>query len=136
MNTHCRPAILRVVVADDHLEMRQAIERLLQGRFDVVQSVSNGQALVEAALASRPDVIVSDVRMPRLSGVEAMRMLQNRGTRVPFVLVSAETVGAQEWIELGATCVVHKMDLETDLESAVQAAADGEAYISRTAIGE
>lgn len=122
-----------MVVADDHDEMRLTIEELLRGPFDVVRSVSDGQALVEAALACRPDVVVSDVSMPQLSGVEAMRMLQSRGVRVPFVLTSADTLGVQRWIEQGAAAVVHKMDVDGELACAVQAAVDREVYISRTA---
>ena len=124
---------LRVVVADDNCVVRQAIERLLRGAVDVIRSVSNGHELVEAAQSCRPDVVVSDVTMPGLSGFEAMKTLRDRGGFFPFVLVSADTSDVQQWTELGAS-VVHKMDMAADLVKAVRAAADGEIYISQTAI--
>ena len=124
---------LRVVVADDDSMVRQAIERLLRGSVDVIRSVSNGHELVEAAQACRPDVVVSDVTMPGLSGFEAMKTLRDRGGPFPFVLVSADTSDVLQWTQLGAS-VVHKMDMAADLVKAVRAAADGEIYISQQAI--
>ena len=124
---------LRVVVADDDCVVRQAIERLLRGSVDVIRSVSNGHELVEAAQACRPDVVVSDVMMPELSGFEAMKTLRDRGGLFPFVLVSADTSDVLQWTQLGAS-VVHKMDMAADLVKAVRAAADGEIYISQQAI--
>lgn len=66
---------LRVLVADDHDEMRWAIVKTLLGHVDVVGAVANGRNLVEAAIVLQPDVIVSDVSMPMLTGPEAMNEL-------------------------------------------------------------
>lgn len=122
-----------MVVADDDCVVRQAIERLLRGSVDVIRSVSNGHELVEAAQGCRPDVVVSDVMMPGLSGFEALKTLRDRGGPFPFVLVSADTSDVLQWTHLGAS-VVHKMDMVADLVKAVRAAADGDIYISQQAI--
>ena len=126
-------AKLRVLVADDYDLMRRAIVRLLEGSFEVVGVVTNGQELVEAALELKPDVIVTDVSMPVLDGREAMRTL-HLSVATPFVLISAMTRDVQSWIDEGAQCVVSKIDMHLDLVAAVNSAAHGEIYLSRSAV--
>ena len=63
----------RVLLADDHQIVLEGLKSLLAGEFDVVGSVQNGRALVDQAAALRPDVIVADISMPRLNGIEAGR---------------------------------------------------------------
>jgi DNA-binding NarL/FixJ family response regulator len=140
LNRHLRPAgalsameKLRVLVADDYDLMRRAIVRLLESSFEVVGVVTNGQELVDAALELRPDVIVTDVAMPVLDGCAAMRTL-HLSLATPFVLVSAMTRDVQTWINEGALCVVSKMDMHLDLVAAVNSAAHGEIYLSRSAV--
>ena len=124
---------LRVLVADDYDLMRRAMVRLLEGQFDVVGVVTNGQELVDAALDLKPDVIVTDVARPVLNGRDAMRTL-HRSLATPFVLVSAMTRDVQSWIDEGAQCVVSKIDMHLDLVAAVNSAAHGEIYLSRSAL--
>jgi DNA-binding NarL/FixJ family response regulator len=124
---------LRVIVADDHDEMRLRMVKVLERRFVVIEAVASGDALVDAALVFLPDVIVSDVSMPALSGVEAMAALNDAGCPAPFVLVSACTVEALEWINCGALAVVNKIDLESELIPAVHSAASGFSYLSARA---
>jgi DNA-binding NarL/FixJ family response regulator len=127
------PRTLRVIVADDHDEMRLKIVRVLARRFLVIEAVASGDALVDAALVFQPDVIVSDMSMPALSGVDAMAALHDAGCRSPFVFVSACTSEALEWINRGALAVVNKVDLENELIAAVNAAASGFSYLSARA---
>ncbi len=110
--------------------MRRAIVRMLQPAFDVVGEVPSGRALVAAAPGLAPDIIVSDVRMPLLSGVEAMRALRDAGHTAPFVLVSSDTEPALEWINLGALGVVNKLNMTNELLTAVKSAAAGFSYLS------
>jgi len=131
-----RTTTLRVIVADDCEGTRRAIEQLLADSCTVIRAVSNGRELVGAAIAERPDVIVSDVNMPGITGIGAMQLLQDGGHRFPFVLVSAAPRDVSAWIELGARCVVDKIDMATDLVEAIEAAARGEVYISRHALEE
>src|SRR5438445_6948383 len=80
---------LRILVADDHASMRDCIVSLLQADFEVVGAVSDGDELVKAVLELKPDVIVSDICMPKLTGIDAKECLQALGVDVPFVFVSA-----------------------------------------------
>ena len=127
-------ARLRILVADDSDLMQRAVVRLLQDAFDIVQVVSTGRELVDAALALNPDVVVSDFSMPSLTGTEALKALREAGHAVPFVLMTATVPrNAQNWINLGVLCVVDKADLHLDLVAAVRSAAAGESYVSRSA---
>jgi CheY-like chemotaxis protein len=114
---------LRVLVADDHEQARWAMAYLLQAKCDVVGAVANGTELVDAAMSTRPDVIVSDVSMPSLSGPQAMDQLKGKGTNIPFVLVSADASDKRESIQKGASAFVAKIDMGRELLTTVFAAA-------------
>jgi DNA-binding NarL/FixJ family response regulator len=128
-----RSARLRVIVAEDHPHVRKEITRFLDTHFDVVSAVDDGQRLVEAAALLQPDVIISDISMPRLTGPEAMRQLKNLRHDVPFVLVSLDSSSASHWIEEGAAAFVHKSDMYFDLVPAIDAVAAGQTFLSRSA---
>ena len=80
---------LRVLVADDHEEIRQMVVRFLEREFEVIGAVADGIELMDAAALLNPDVIVSDVCMPRLTGPEALEKLTAKGSDIPFVFISA-----------------------------------------------
>jgi CheY-like chemotaxis protein len=122
---------LRVLVADDSDSVRRAVVRLLRDAFEIVGVVSTGYELVEAAHALEPDVIVSDVAMPSLTGAGALKLLRETGHMTPFVVMTARTLKATNWIEMGAVAVVDKADLHVDLVAAVRSAAAGRIFISR-----
>ena len=124
-------------MADDHAEMRLAIHRALSAEFEVVGSVTNGRDLLRDALALLPDVIVADVAMPFLTGPQVMDELKSEGHDVPFVLISGGFSGVDELIEHGATAIVRKIDMVSELTRAVHSAASRKTYVSRSArIGE
>ena len=127
---HQRLHNLRVLVADDNESVRRALIGILEQAFDVVGEVTSGRALVEAAPGLAPDVIVSDLVMPALSGMEAMRQLRDAGHTPPFVLVTAGTEDALYWINLGALAVVNKLDVSEELVNAVKSAVAGFSYLS------
>jgi two-component system response regulator DesR len=126
---------LRVLIADDNDSVRSAVGRLLKARFEVVGAVSNGHELVDAALAHRPDVIVSDLAMPSLDGLAALKVLREAGHTTPFVLLTAMEGDVRDWLDMGAIGVVLKSDL-LDLADAVESAAAGRIYLSRTLTSE
>jgi DNA-binding NarL/FixJ family response regulator len=126
---------LRVLIADDNEAVRAAVGRLLEERFELVGAVSNGRELVDAALAQRPDVIVSDLDMPSLNGLAAMRALRDAGDTTPFVLLTAMEGDVRSWINMGVIGVVLKSDL-LDLMEAVESAAVGRLYLSRSLTSE
>jgi CheY-like chemotaxis protein len=84
-------------------------------------------------MARHPDIIVSDVSMPLVIGLEAMRELRARGLDIPFVLLSTYSVAAAEYIREGAIAFVDKIDIGYELEPAVIAASIGQVHFSRSA---
>ena len=130
---------LRVIVADDHEDMLHELVRMLQKDFEIIGTASNGRELVDAAIAVRPDVIVTDISMPRLSGPQALQELKTQGYKFPFVFVSA-TQGYKfpfvfvnsldDMYSQFAWSFVDKMDVCVELVPAVQAVASGKTYVS------
>jgi CheY-like chemotaxis protein len=111
---------LRVVVADDNDRLRNALVTFLQGHFEVIAAVSTGRDLVKATLDLNPDVVVSDVFMPSLTGPAALQQIRRAGNDVPFVLVTAHVLNVAAWLGFGAHAIVDKRDLHSDLVSAVR----------------
>lgn len=110
--------VLRILVADDHDAMRQCLVKLLNNNFVVIGAVSDGYELIEAAVHLKPDVIVSDIRMPRLSGPDAMSHLHTSGINIPFVFVSCDQYLVEQMARSSEVCI-HKLDLSSKLEDAV-----------------
>ena len=100
--------------------------------FDPVGAVADGRELVDAAIISKPDVIVSDVFMPRMTGNQAMMELRAKGYDIPFVLISSDWSGAEEYVRQGAMAFVAKIDMGKELRNAVVSAYSGQLYISRS----
>jgi len=115
-------AKISVMVADDNAPIREMLTVALGRQFDVIACVENGRQLVDAVLTREPDVIVSDVWMPVLDGIGALRILRDLGRTTPFVMVSADSTVAPHCMKAGAARFVCKVDLERDLAPAVRAA--------------
>ncbi len=118
---------VRIIVADDQPDMLRMLVLLLSKDFDIVGAVNNGRDLVREVVSLRPDVVVSDIRMPEITGPEAMHQLAGLGHDIPFVFVSSEP-------ELIAQCrcsSVDKMDAGSELVAAVHMTASGERFRSR-----
>src|SRR5712672_1063457 len=123
----------RVLIADDHEQIRSFIVQLLSDDFKIVGVACDGEELVDSAISLNPDVIVTDINMPFLSGPEALKELSARGYDIPFVLVSMNRFGADEFIRQGASAIVDKLDIAHELAPAVHSAAIGHIHVSRTA---
>src|SRR6516225_3398507 len=78
----------RILLADDDRHMRATIDKLLQTDFEVVGTVSNGRALVEAAFKLQPDVIVTDISMPKMNGIEAVRTIRCILPDIKFIFLT------------------------------------------------
>jgi DNA-binding NarL/FixJ family response regulator len=121
---------LRVLVAEDHDSVRGILVSLLQSEFVVVASVGDGEKLVKAAALLRPDVIVSDILMPRKDGLAARAELLSMGIELPFVFVTM--MDPHLLSPLPETIsYIHKSDLISELNDSVRAVARGEIYLSR-----
>lgn len=122
----------RVLIADDHERLRSAIVQMLKNDFKIVGVAGDGEELVELAISVNPDVIVTDIFMPLLSGPEALKELSARGYDIPYVLVSMDPFGADACIREGASAIVDKLDIANELAPAVHSAALGQIYVART----
>jgi DNA-binding NarL/FixJ family response regulator len=125
---------LRVLVAEDHEDLRALLVALLCSDFQVVGAVDDGEQLVEAAIFLKPDIIVSDVGMPWIDSFSAKNELRSRGIESPFVFIaSIDYEGLLSTsIEEEPVGWVHKYDLFNELKVAVHTVASGNAYISRS----
>ncbi len=114
----------RVVVADDHDEARAWIASLLASEFDVVATVADGQAAVEACRTLRPDLVVLDIAMPRLNGLEAAVIIRelSGAPRIVFATAHDDAEFSRAACELGASALVPKWKMLVDLVPAVRRA--------------
>ena len=123
----------RLVIADDHAEVREEIRRLLEPEFEVLRAVGEGVSLLEAVSDLKPDAVVSDIQMPRMDGIEAGRQLLDRGLCEAVVVLSmhSDQYLLRKAIRTGIRAYVLKLDAGDELIPAVYAALRGERYLSR-----
>jgi DNA-binding NarL/FixJ family response regulator len=122
----------RVVLAEDHAAVAEQLRGLLSIDYEVLATVSDGQALVRAAKAMSPDVIVADVGMPGLDGLAAVSAIveQQPGARVVFVSVRDDAAVIRHALAIGALGYVWKADAGEELGPAVRASLAGHRYVS------
>jgi DNA-binding NarL/FixJ family response regulator len=122
----------RILLADDHTILLEAFRNLLTPAFEIVGAVSDGRALLEAAKKLKPDVVVLDISMPGLNGIEVCRQLQPRlpDTRWVFLTVNEDPDLAAEAILLGASGFLLKNSAASELFSAIQQAIEGRCYVT------
>ena len=113
---------VRVLLADDHKAMLYHVARMLEPEFEGVGTVTDGQALLEAAARLAPDVLVLDISMPSLSGLQVARELKKTGrpAKIVFLTVHVESDFVRESFASGGSAYVTKPRLATDLVFAIQ----------------
>jgi DNA-binding NarL/FixJ family response regulator len=123
---------LRVLLADDHRLVAEGLRSLLEPHFDVVGIVADGRELLSAASTLGPDVIVLDISMPSLNGIEAVRQLRATGSpaKVVFLTMHREVTYAVRALEAGACGFVLKHSAASELITAIQEALKGGTYIT------
>jgi DNA-binding NarL/FixJ family response regulator len=123
---------LRLVLADDHLDVLEEIRRLLTPEFDVLRTVGEGAALVEAAAETLPDAVITDIRMPHVDGIEACGRILSRGLCAAVVVLSMypDAYLVKAALQAGIRAYVVKLDASEELIPAVYAAVRGERYLS------
>jgi DNA-binding NarL/FixJ family response regulator len=128
----------RVLIADDHPILAEGVRSLLEPEFEVVGVVADGRELVDAAQATRPDVIVADVTMPLLNGIEAAARLRDLGvkSRVVFLTMHRDVAYARRAMDAGAVGFVLKHSLGSELVAAVREAVKGRTYVTPLIAGE
>jgi two-component system, NarL family, response regulator NreC len=125
---------IRIVLADDHSVVRQGFRRILEAQTDmeIVGEASNGREALELATKLSPDVVVMDVAMPELNGIEATRRMGEAAprTRVLALSMHKDSVYVREILRAGARGYLLKDAVDEDLIAAVRAVARGEGYLS------
>ena len=122
----------RVLLADDHAIVAEGLATLLKGHFDLVGIVGNGNELIDLARKLRPDVIVADIAMPVLSGLEALRRLKATpsAAKVIFLTMHADAQLATEAFRAGASGYVLKQSAGEELIAAIQEVLQGRTYLT------
>jgi DNA-binding NarL/FixJ family response regulator len=123
---------VRVLLVDDHRMVAEGLKSLLIVEFDLVGVVEDGRAMVEAAKALKPDVIVADITMPHLNGIEALQEIEkfDPNVRVIFLTMHRDVTYARRALEAGAVGYLLKHSAPEELVLAVRAAAQGRTFIA------
>ncbi len=125
-------SIPRIVIADDHLGILQKVTQLLEPEFDVVGTVSNGQTLLSVVAGLQPDVVILDISMPGINGIEAARELKQAGSTAKqiFLTVHEDSDFLSEALSTGALGYVVKSHLASDLIHAIHEALADRTFVS------
>lgn len=123
---------IRIVLADDHPLVLEGVEKILEEEFDVVGKVEDGRALVSVVQQLKPDVVVTDMTMPLLHGLEASRQLRQLASapKVIFLTMHADVAYAKEAFEAGASGYVLKRSAASELIEAIHTVVQGQAYLT------
>jgi DNA-binding NarL/FixJ family response regulator len=122
----------RVILADDHSLVAEALHQLISPHFHVVATVADGYALLSAAVSLKPDSVVVDVGMPLLNGLEACRQLKAKmpSVKVVFLTMNDDPELAIEAMKMGASGYILKMSAASELLLAIRTALRGKTYIT------
>lgn len=122
----------RVLIADDHALLLDAFAKLLGEECDVVGQVTDGRALVAAAAELNPDVIVLDISMPQLNGLEAARQIKQRShaAKLVFLTMNEESELAAEAFRVGASAYLLKRSAGSELLTAIREVMQGRSYVT------
>lgn len=122
----------RVLLADDHVLVLEGFQRLLDEDFSVVGTAENGQELLDKAQAVRPDVILLDISMPKMNGLDAAQQLKKLlpAVKIVFVTMLSEPTYVTEAFRLGASGFVLKQSAASELVTAVEQVLQNRRFIS------
>jgi DNA-binding NarL/FixJ family response regulator len=125
----------RVLVADDHLLLAEACIKLLEPECEVVGTVTDGRALLPVARDLRPDVIVLDIGMPLLNGLDAGRQIKQSmpGVKLIFMTMNEDPDLTREALHIGASGYLLKSSAASELPEAIRAAVRGDTYVDSRA---
>ena len=122
----------RVILVDDQEEVRRTVVATVSGTFEVVGTADDGTGAVELTTRLSPDILILDIAMPSVNGIEAARRLKYLGssTRIVFLTITQDPDFVEAAFDAGASAYVLKPFLATDLVPAMWASMHGEAFVS------
>ncbi len=122
----------RVLLADDHTLVLEGFRRIVEQRCEVVGAVEDGRALLEAAVRLRPDLILLDISMPLLNGVDAGRQLKKLlpDVKLIFVTMHADPAYVSEAFKAGASAYLLKRSAARELDQAIEAVLKGQYFVT------
>ena len=128
----------KVLLADDHAIIAEGLARLISDVADLVGQVNDGVRLVEEVRRLRPDIVVADITMPGMSGIDAMRQLKAEGSEVRFIFLTIHTEArlAAEAMRSGASGYLLKQSAGNELFNAIQAVMSGRTYLTPLITGD
>jgi DNA-binding NarL/FixJ family response regulator len=127
------PRKIKILVADDNETIQARVRTVLGEEFDVVGSVDNGRDAVSEVQRLNPDVLLIDISMPILDGLQAVsRLGSNLRTKVIFLTVNEDKDFVDAAFAAGASGYVNKSDVATDLVPAIGEVLDGNKYVSKS----
>jgi DNA-binding NarL/FixJ family response regulator len=128
----------RVLLADDHQLVAEGLRGLLEPEFELVGIAADGREVLAAAVELRPDVIVMDITMPSLNGIEAARQLRQAGSRAKVVILTMhrDPAYAARALDAGAASFVLKHSAASELLTAIREALQGRTYVTPLIAGE
>jgi DNA-binding NarL/FixJ family response regulator len=128
----------KVLLADDHAIIAEALARLINDVADLVGQVNDGVRLLEETRRLRPDIVVADITMPGMSGIDAMRQLKAEGSEARFIFLTihSEARLAAEALRAGASGYLLKQAAGNELFDAIKAAMSGRTYLTPLITGD
>jgi len=125
-------------LADDHAPTRESISAVLTPHYEIAGTLENGLALVEAARRLKPDLIVLDITMPLVSGIEAARQIKTDLPRIKMLFITMHSSSAyvKAALDAGGTGYVLKSGTPDELLEAVQSVMNGRIYVSSSLLTE
>jgi DNA-binding NarL/FixJ family response regulator len=128
----------RILLADDHRIVIEGLKKLLEPEYDVVGAVEDGRALIAAVDKLQPDVVVADISMPNLNGIEAVRQIKEKNPQIRVVILTMhhDVQYAARAFEAGASGFVLKVSAPSELITAMGEVLKGKTYVTPTIAGE
>ena len=123
---------IRILLVDDHAILVEALRKLLESDFDVVGSAADGRSMVEMALELKPDVVLLDLTLPVMNGLEAARRLKKKAPEITiiFLTMNEDRELAAEALRIGAAGYVLKTSAASELRQAIRAGLGGRTFVT------
>lgn len=128
----------RLLIADDHKIMADLCRQMLEPEFEVIDVLTDGRSLVQAAAESKPDIIIIDINMPQLNGLDGGEQIKKKlpRTKLVYLTMNMSAEIAAEAFRRGASAFVLKQSAAEELRRAVRDVSEGQSYLSPLIAGE